>query len=757
MAQTATPQSVGFSGGGGTTITCSGGGANRLVYYTGSGVACATVPTAAQVLLFNASGVPTPTTISGDVSLSNTGTATLTKSTLRNVSGSTDTLLSSDCTAIGNTVAYTNAGNVAVTLPQPGASFPAGCQVRLKNVTASGYNLTLTPTSSTIDGKTSAQIAFPSDGWIVSDGTNWRTMGANALGCAGLNCYYGMPRFRSAIERVRRGVGNAKIGFLGDSLFFGTGADTGLPTSVSTDTITNNLPVNLCTIISKDLNVPCQWQSWFGQGNSTGIGYANKDPRISVGSSWTADNGLARSFGGVPWVATTSTNALTFTPATNYDTVEVYYIQQPGGGILNVVINGVTTPINTAGTAGLAKTTITTTLGTNVIAHTWASGGPVDLVGEVAYDSTTPSVLVLMAGMGGSKESDWAAQTSAWSTGNAAPYIVANADLWLHEGGDNDALASVTPSTFASQAQTIVSAILSAGSDVALVTPVPPNPAQITTSTMSALMTSFRGVATANSNNYSSGTLPFSDTITSWGSYSASNGIGLMSDGLHPNAPGYKMWAPKLAADIFGISTVSGSRTSVDWFLSPHTSGSNLISNITQFVPTVKSGAYSLTCRDGWVFDNTGTVTLPNLGSAYNGCHGVVQNYGAGVINLSVVGTNVNVPAQLGVNSSIQVGYQAGSWYWLGGNMTLTGTSASIGGSSLPAGTCTAETVVSVVGVNAFTQVPIATPTTYGAPGDGMRAEAVIKASGQVGLKVCNYTSGALTPTASTYAVRVLQ
>ncbi|HET7104099.1 MAG TPA: hypothetical protein VFI20_08420, partial [Terracidiphilus sp.] len=81
----------------------------------------------------------------------------------------------------------------------------------------------------------------------------------------------------------------------------------------------------------------------------------------------------------------------------------------------------------------------------------------------------------------------------------------------------------------------------------------------------------------------------------------------------------------------------------------------------------------------------------------------------------------------------------------------LTGTSASIGGSALTAGTCASGTV-SITGATTAMGV-IASPVTY--PGDGMVWSGYVSASNTVTVKVCAMVAG--TPTASTYNVRVIQ
>ena len=84
-------------------------------------------------------------------------------------------------------------------------------------------------------------------------------------------------------------------------------------------------------------------------------------------------------------------------------------------------------------------------------------------------------------------------------------------------------------------------------------------------------------------------------------------------------------------------------------------------------------------------------------------------------------------------------------------SVTLCATTASIGGGALLAGGCTSGTVAVVSSMTGST-VSIA-PNTY--PGDGIFWYGYVSANGTVTVKVCSIL--ALTPTASTYNVRVIQ
>lgn len=70
-------------------------------------------------------------------------------------------------------VTHNNASSIAGTLPQAGASFPNGWKTSVKNIGAG--TLTITPTTSTINGASSISLTAGQGVTIVSDGTNYVT------------------------------------------------------------------------------------------------------------------------------------------------------------------------------------------------------------------------------------------------------------------------------------------------------------------------------------------------------------------------------------------------------------------------------------------------------------------------------------------------------------------------------------------------------------------------------------------------------
>lgn len=95
--------------------------------------------------------------------------------------GTTYTYLTTDFRKL---VTHTNGSAIAGTLPQAGASFPAGWFMLVQNRGAG--ELTITPTTSTIDGAATLVLNQNEGAIIVSDGTNYFTLRGKATGAAGV-------------------------------------------------------------------------------------------------------------------------------------------------------------------------------------------------------------------------------------------------------------------------------------------------------------------------------------------------------------------------------------------------------------------------------------------------------------------------------------------------------------------------------------------------------------------------------------------
>ncbi len=126
------------------------------------------------------------------------------------------------------------------------------------------------------------------------------------------------------------------------------------------------------------------------------------------------------------------------------------------------------------------------------------------------------------------------------------------------------------------------------------------------------------------------------------------------------------------------------------------------------------------------------TSGIDNGTTIFSACNGAVTTTG------TITGTTINGTSGMQINGVAL-------------KVVLSGTTPAIGGGALLAGACASDTVAVTSSTTAMS-VSV-TPVTY--PGDGVTWSGYVSSAGTVTVKVCGII--AVTPTSSTYNVRVLQ
>lgn len=336
-----------------------------------------------------------------------------------------------------------------------------------------------------------------------------------------------LKRIRRAVARVRAGVDNAKIICIGDSTTYGPGTvpDVSWPRRLG-DMLNAQVAAT-----SMGFGVP--------QG---GFGFAPlADARFTLGTGWTV--GSAFGLGSGTGTQCAGAGALTFTPGISCDTIDVYYARWSGGGGLTMSIDGGAASTPATSGAGIAKTTLSCPAGSGHVLTVTRTASTFEwFLGAEAYLSTTKSIHLANGGQGGSKAAEWASLGAGGSMGSLDMLTAYAADLAIIVLGVNDAgVLSATADTVVANLTTIISTIRAAGGDVILASVVPSQP-----SAQAALEVTYQAAVRALAKSLA---CPFVDVFGRLVNWTDANGLGFMTDSLHPSAAGYA----DVASALFGL------------------------------------------------------------------------------------------------------------------------------------------------------------------------------------------------------------
>lgn len=336
------------------------------------------------------------------------------------------------------------------------------------------------------------------------------------------------PYLLAALANARAAVANAKLGFLGDSTTRGTGAGT------TTAQVPNSYPFKLAARLT-ELGLVGKGNNVIGTGNLT---WSTSDSRtvLSGGATQAAVN---LTIGGAMAQLTATGNTFSFTPVANCDTFDVYSIKTGATGAFTINLDGGATLATVSGTitpAQIIKTTVSGTLAGHTLNCVWSSG-TCYVVGVHAYDSTVKCVECMNFGASGALTSNLVDLTAGYSWGDPTSLAVFGVDCWFLNIGINDMNTGASLTTALNNVQTLINKYrgLTKVADCILVNPWP---ISLTVSqNQSSYADGLRALALANN-------IPLIDMYAYFGGdYVRANALGLTFDTLHPNGPGYNMYA----------------------------------------------------------------------------------------------------------------------------------------------------------------------------------------------------------------------
>lgn len=203
LAQTwSAVQTIGTGG----SVTTSGTGVNNANQVNG-----ATVPVS----------VPLASNSSGQLVASSV--------TINAQTGTTYTIATTDARSL---VTFSNAAAIAVTLPQATGSFTTGFYTAVQNLGAG--LVTITPTTSTINGAATLTVPTGSGCTIASDGTNYQVSGCTAASLAATQTVSGAKTFSALLTGTLGETITGAAVNLNASSNFATNVGTGTTTSTVT-------------------------------------------------------------------------------------------------------------------------------------------------------------------------------------------------------------------------------------------------------------------------------------------------------------------------------------------------------------------------------------------------------------------------------------------------------------------------------------------------------------------------------------------
>lgn len=338
-----------------------------------------------------------------------------------------------------------------------------------------------------------------------------------------------LPNWRNSLAKVRAGTGRGRILLIGDSTTAGAGSGASGSLNLVgawAKSRTQSLAARLAA-----LGVPTSSNSVVGDNSAQfvqGVNVSLYDPRIVLGANWTMN--LALTCGGAMYsYSNGAVNNLAFTPTGQIDSATVYYITRPGQGTCTTNIDGGSSlgTINMNAASAMTSQTFTFAKGAHTFNVVPGNNGVLGITAIVTWDSTTPAIDILQAGMIGATATTFTSTTSG-NPWDILPSISAYAaNLTVIQLTINDSVTNTNLATYAANLQTIVNRAKLTG-DVILESGYPSLGINA-----AAYVTQAQQVA-ANS------AIPFLDVTYRWTDYATSNGLGWMFDSLHPNAVGYQ-------------------------------------------------------------------------------------------------------------------------------------------------------------------------------------------------------------------------
>ena len=352
---------------------------------------------------------------------------------------------------------------------------------------------------------------------------------------------------KRAIATVKSGSGRGRIIWGGDSTTDAGHGGLSVAQGGDANSSTNCRFYAMNAVAARALagaNIPCRWDSIFGN-SSNGIAdtVLNYGTALTVSADWDSSvNGHSNvsSLGGSCFESS-GTGTWSYNPPQGaWNTCELFYATQTGGGSFNYWIGGgSTTSVSTNAAAGVSRLVISTgtTAAVQALNIARTTGGSVLLVGAIFYDSAVPQLDMINIGWGGSASNNWSDNTDARKPYTALATLAAGfpCATFLNLGINDWIFNSISAATVTqvNLTSTITQFLISG--DVFIQTPFPSDPSK-------AVAVSQLPFIAAIKNAAASAAIPVLDAYNLlWegtNSIAVANGFGY-SDEIHLTMLGY--------------------------------------------------------------------------------------------------------------------------------------------------------------------------------------------------------------------------
>lgn len=371
---------------------------------------------------------------------------------------------------------------------------------------------------------------------------------------------YLLPRWKTALGKVRAGTANAKLLVMSDSTGAGAIASSA---AYGANDMSRSWPFKLAPLLAA-AGYPATTGAIFGEQTGTDvIATLNAhDTRRLMVAPWAfsvvalGGKGLSNNTAG-------SQTPLRFIPVEPFDTIKVTYLRNTSYGKFSISVDGGAAEgavVDTAGAIAVLTTTRTVALGTHYVdiarsAPTGADGALLIFKVEV-WNSATKCVQIFNASVGSSTTLKQSANTNvydplAMAVSDPADLVIICLDINNWHGNYASGIYDlVTATTHSFQLQKMIDALRPV-SDIILMTGAPSAVGTVPRAYQDSILKATRHLASVNN-------LPLVDISGDWGDYIQATASGYylpIGDSVHPGDPGYIDIAARVAAlpGFFGV------------------------------------------------------------------------------------------------------------------------------------------------------------------------------------------------------------